>query len=229
MKSFLSCFLVLCLLSCGKKKIVQLPAIKHADVTKINDVSAAYLFYDESKPDSIELNRNNLISTTNWLVNVDKRLTLKQAIPKIKFLQNKKRNAQMHKNENAKNYFTCNDTSIKNLGFIEFTNVVYHEKDSKAFLNKNNTNVEQLINLKINTPDSTLVSFISNDTSYTHTSNQKELLKHIQKNLTDQGNAIIILELNETLSFQDYITYKSLLSQIDSKNVTIASDEFVFN
>ena len=32
----------------------------------------------------------------------------------------------MHKNENAKNYYTCNDVSQHNLGFIEFTNVIYH-------------------------------------------------------------------------------------------------------
>ena len=63
------------------------------------------------------------------MVNIDKRLTLKQAIPHIKFLQDKKRNAEMHKNENAKNYYTCNDTSIKNLGFIEFTDVDYHKNN----------------------------------------------------------------------------------------------------
>ena len=31
----------------------------------------------------------------------------------------------MHKNENARNFYTCNDTSIKNLGFIDFTEVYY--------------------------------------------------------------------------------------------------------
>ena len=91
-------------------------------------MSPAYIFYDETEPDSTLLNRKNLISTTNWLVNVDKRLTLKQAIPKIILMQEKKRNAKMHKNENAKNYFTCNDTSIGSLGFIEFTDVVFKEE-----------------------------------------------------------------------------------------------------
>ena len=71
--------------SCGNEKILQLPEINHSDITEILDVSHAYLFYDETKPDSIELNRKNLISTTNWLVNVDKRLTLDQAIPSIVF------------------------------------------------------------------------------------------------------------------------------------------------
>lgn len=215
--------------SCGNDKTVQLPEIKHADISKINDVSAAYLFYDETKADSVELNRKNLISTTNWLINVDKRLRLKQAIPKIIFLQEKKRNAEMHKNENAKNYFTCNDIGIKNLGFIEFTDVLYHHEDSEAYLNKNKALTNQIINIKVQSLDSTYVSFIWNDTVFIHTSNQKELLSHLESNLTGHGDAVIISEFNKNLSFQDYITYKSLLSQINFKNVTIADDEFIFN
>ncbi len=121
---------VLCF-NCKNERVLQLPEIKNTKVTQVLDVSPAYIFYDETQPDSTLLNRKNLISTTNWLVNVDKRLTLKQAIPQIKFLQDKKRNAQMHKNENAKNYFTCNDTSINNLGFVEFTHIDYHIKNKK--------------------------------------------------------------------------------------------------
>ncbi len=223
-------FLLLTLIcSCGKDKIVQLPEINHSEISSINDVSAAYLFYNENEPDSIELNRKNLINTTNWLVNVDKRLTLNQVISKIIFLQEKKRNAEMHKNENAKNYFTCNDTSIKNLGFIDFTDVIYHLEDSNAYINKKKKSTNQFINIRVLTLDSTFVSFISNDTSFTHTSNQKELLKHLKTNLNSQDNAIIVSEFEKTLSFQDYVTYKSLISKIDFKNVTIANDEFVFN
>ncbi|MFH4964199.1 hypothetical protein V8G69_04280 [Gaetbulibacter sp. M235] len=223
------CLLLTLICSCGKEKIVQLPEISHSEISTINDVSAAYLFYNENEPDSIELNRKNLISTTNWLVNVDKRLTLNQVIPKIIFLQEKKRNAEMHKNENARNYFTCNDTSIKNLGFIDFTDVVFHQETSNAYINKKKESVNQLINIRVHTLDSTYISFISNDTSFTHTTNQKELLKHLKTNLNNQGDAVIVSEFEKTLSFQDYITYKSLISKIDFKNVTIANDEFVFN
>ena len=217
------------IVSCRQDRTVQLPEIKHANISKINDVSAAYLFYDETKADSVELNRKNLISTTNWLVNVDKRLRLKQAVPKIIYLQEKKRNAEIHKNDNAKNYFTCNDTGIKSLGFIEFTDVVYHQEDSDVYLNKNKALANQIINIKVQSSDSTYVSFIRNDTMFIHTSNQKELLSHLESNLTGQGDALIISEFSENLSFQDYITYKSILSQINFKNVRIANDEFIFN
>lgn len=229
MKLFFYCLIICLVISCGKDKIIELPEIEDSKISEINDVSAAYLFYDETFPDGIELNRKNLISTTNWLVNVDKRLTLGQAIPKIIYLQGKKRNAEMHKNENAKNFYSCNNTSIKNLGFIEFTDVVYHEDDSQSYLNKNNAKAYQIINIKVHSLDSTFVSFISNDTSFTHSTNQKDLLKHLETNLVEKGRTILVSELDKSLTFQDYITYKSLLSKLDLKNVTIAKDEFVFN
>ncbi|MEJ6791843.1 MAG: hypothetical protein QNK89_03655 [Lacinutrix sp.] len=74
------------LTSCGKQKSVLLPEIQNAKITEIFDVSPAYLFYDETKPDSLELIRGNLIISTNWMVNIDKRLKLKQVIPSIMML-----------------------------------------------------------------------------------------------------------------------------------------------
>ena len=44
------------------------------------------MFYTKDTGD-IEFNRRNMISTTNWLVNIDKRLTLKQILPHLKYLQ----------------------------------------------------------------------------------------------------------------------------------------------
>ena len=92
--TFLLLFVLL--FNCESKPIIQLPEIENAEVTEVLDTSPVYIFYDETQPDSTLLNRKNLISTTNWLVNVDKRLTLRQAIPHIKVLQDKRRNAQMY-------------------------------------------------------------------------------------------------------------------------------------
>ncbi|HAI18401.1 MAG TPA: hypothetical protein DCM10_10455, partial [Xanthomarina gelatinilytica] len=194
-------------LSCNNNKVVQLPEMEQADITEIIDVSPAYLFYDETKKDSIELNRKTLISTTNWLVNVDKRLTLKQAIPKIKFLKDKKRNAEIHKNDAAKNYYTCHDTSINNLGFIEFTNVYYKEKQPENHILKPNEylmvcqtplNIE-VIGLDIDTLKTTLGTF---------SKDLKRLFPSFNETKTLQ------LFLNNKLSFQDYIGIKSKLNKL---------------
>ncbi|PIA79312.1 hypothetical protein BFR04_00195 [Gaetbulibacter sp. 4G1] len=213
--------------SCGKEKTILLPEMNHSNISEIKDVSPAYLFYDETKTDSVELNRKNLISTTNWLVNVDKRLTLKQAIPHIKFLQEKKKNSS-HKNENAKNYFTCNDTSKKSLGFIEFTDVIFHEESSEEYISKisdlkYSENIKPIsINLKgeISILNSNSKPFIIKSTKETILNDLKKL---------DSGKNIIFLNFNEGLFFQDYITYKSLLLKADLQYATLSNQEFLHN
>ena len=100
-KAFFYLLFALFMVSCNNERVLQLPEIENAEITEVLDVSPAYIFYDETQSDSTLFNRKNLIGTTNWLVNVDKRLTLKQAIPHIKYLQDKKDNSS-HKNKNAK-------------------------------------------------------------------------------------------------------------------------------
>ncbi len=102
MKKLPILLLLLICSSCIKERLLYLPEIQNSKISEIADISHAYLFYDETEKDSVDLNRKNLIGTTNWLINVDKRLTLKQAIPKIIYLQNKKRNAKYVKTKMPK-------------------------------------------------------------------------------------------------------------------------------
>ena len=98
MKKLIYLLLITAFLNCSNERVLQLPEIENAEVTEVLDVSPAYIFYDETQPDSTLFNRKNLIGTTNWLVNVDKRLTLRQAIPHIQYLQNNtlRRNANVY-------------------------------------------------------------------------------------------------------------------------------------
>lgn len=227
MKYILLLLGVLLLLSCGKEKVVQLPEISHSKITEINDVSAAYLFYDETQKDSVELNRKNLISTTNWLVNVDKRLTLKQVIPHIKFLQDKKKNAG-HKNENAKNYFTCNDTSRGNLGFVEFTDVDYHQEPAGEYFSKTSSILKN-IRFSIITYSLENIEIMGfTDYLISEKTNQSDLISQLKKLINPDMKVEIVLNLNEILNFQDYISLKSSISKLDLQNVIISNHEFIF-
>jgi len=219
--------LILFIISCGNEKVVQLPKINHSDVTEIHDVSAAYLFYDESIAEGYELNRKNLISSTNWLVNVDKRLTLKQVIPQIKFLQDKKQNSE-YKRENAKNYFTCNDTSKQTLGFIEFTDIVYHEESSETYMAKipEFKDVQNIQSINFNL-DGDISIINPNAEPIISVADKKELLNDLKKRDTVPGT--VYLNFNETLPFQDYITIKSLLSNSNLKHLKISHQEFLHN
>ena len=208
--------ITLFLWSCGNEKVIQLPEVQHAKITEILDVSPAYIFYNETQPDSVELNRKNLIISTNWLFNVDKRLTLEQAIPKIKFLQDKKRNAKMHKNEAAKNYYTCNDTSIKNLGFIDFTDVNYVEE-----INSENNYI-----ITINSLND--IAIHHNDVKLSEV-DIDNLIIQLEKNFNkNEENTVLTLHLNKQLKFQDYITVKNRLQNLNFETIVIDNNEYIF-
>ncbi|MDX1271144.1 hypothetical protein [Bizionia paragorgiae] len=220
MKHLFVSLLFILVSACSSDKSVLLPEINGADITEITDVSPAYIFYDETQKDSVELNRSSLIISTNWLVNIDKRLTLKQALPSIIKLQEKKRGAGIHKNDAAKNFFTCNDTSIKNLGFIEFTDVVYNNK-SKPNTAEGRYAIEifGLDSIAIHSVNHKIVNLKSDD-----------LVDSLQQ-LASSSSAPkqFTLNFNDKISFQDYITIKSKLIKLEQDNLAIDKNEFIFN
>ncbi|WP_203258439.1 hypothetical protein [Hyunsoonleella ulvae] len=225
--NIISLVLVVLFYSCGNERELQLPQINKAAITEIQDVSAAYLFYDETQPDSVLLNRKNLISTTNWLVNVDKRLTLKQAIPHIKFLQDKKKSSS-HKNEKAKNYFTCHDLSINNLGFLEFTSTNYNVEKPKIIPSdisdlKHSGNIHT-VNFE---PNEDIFISPGHSPGINIATDKKELTNEIKKLDTVRGR--ITLNFHKNLKFGDYILYKSLLSNINLNHLSISNQEYLYN
>jgi len=222
-------FLTLFLLNCTEKKSVQLPEIQNASITEVLDVSPAYIFYNETQPDSTEFNRKNLIGTTNWLVNVDKRLTLKQVVPHLQYLQNKRNKASMHKNENAKNYFTCNDTGIGNLGFVEFTNVNYKPENPDFILALKNSPSERLM-VKCFADGKHIIYSITDDIKITIEENETMLTAKSFSAVLDASeykNVVVLFQKH--MAFQDYIAIKSRLNSVTDKDIHISENEYLFD
>ena len=119
--------IILCMLfSCGNKEDILLPKAASTIVKDVNDLSPIYIFFRVNGKDTLaEVNRKNSIISTNWILNIDKRLPLRLVIPEVMKLQRKKREEKAHKNEKAENYYSYADTIGKNLAFIPFTNVFY--------------------------------------------------------------------------------------------------------
>ena len=225
MKKIAFLLLFLLILNCNNERVLQLPETEHSDITELLDMSPAYIFYDETQQDSTLFNRKNLIGTTNWAVNVDKRLTLRQAIPHIQYLQNKRQKASMHKNEDAKNYFTCNDISIGNLGFLEFTEVNYFN------ISKRNEVLEHCIK-----KEPTLLVEFNNVEEFKiydlFAGRINELDNTDYKTIESLGNieyyGKVILSFNPELDFQSYISIKSQISRIESNSIRIHYKEFIY-
>lgn len=219
---YLKFLIPLLFVACSSDKVILLPEVQESSIHEILDVSPAYLFFDSTAVNGVELNRRNLIISTNWLVNVDKRLTLKQAIPEIQFIQNKKRNAELHKNEDAKNYYSCNDTAIKNLGFIEFTNVYYHTKDSVETTQKALSNIKAN-SLKIQVESLNRITIAD----FEEFRNLQELVSDLQNDSLLQSKPLV-LHVSESLTFQEYISLKSALIKVKSEDLIVDANEFIY-
>lgn len=210
------------------EKTILLPKIQDAFVNELTDVSPAFIFFDTTKKDSLELNRKNLISTTNWLVNVDKRHNLNNAIPSIVLLQNKKRDAKMHKNDAARNYFSCNDISKQTLGFIDFTDVYYEFEATNSYIG--NLGIKDSVHEKVViefNPDNVINIYYPSQHQLRFKGNLSEILeKEVFKNTQSD---MIYLAFNGNLSFQEYITAKRKIEIFAKNKVSIASTEYIIN
>jgi len=200
---------------------VQLPEIEQSEITKVLDVSPAYIFYDPTASDSTEFNRKNLIGTTNWLVNIDKRLRLKQVVPHLQYLQAKREKKGMHTNKNARNFFTCNDVAKSTLGFLDFTAITY--QDSKEPLSKDTGTCI----MTINSLKDVSFSIIPDLNIEFSKENLRPILIGLGKDKPDES-ITLALHFNEGLSFQDYITVKSELQKIKPEKMNIDSNELFY-
>jgi len=131
-KYILGIVLLICV-SCGNKEDILLPKSDRTVVKDIVDLSPIYIFFRTNGKDTLaEVNRKNSISTTNWVLNIDRRLPLRLVIPEVIKLQEKKRGDSVHKNELAQNFYSYADTIGKNLAFIPFTKVYYKLEKPKT-------------------------------------------------------------------------------------------------
>jgi hypothetical protein len=131
------------MISCGNKEDIFLPKSNVTIVSNVVDHSPIYIFFRTKGKDTLaEVNRKNSIITTNWILNIDKRLPLRLVIPEVMKLQEKKRNEVAHKNELAENYYSYADSIQKKLAFLPFTKVFYKMEKPKlgviVYFDKNN-------------------------------------------------------------------------------------------
>ena len=195
------------LFSCGNKEDILLPKANTTIVKNVDDLSPIYIFFRTKGKDTLaEVNRKNSIISTNWILNVDKRLPLRLAIPEIMKLQEKKRTEKAHKNEKAENYYSYADTVGKNLAFIPFTNVYYKLEKSKSgivvFFAKNNEILVDSIEVK-----------------------REELLTYLNKLPSNTSNQYVFC-FDKNLTFGGYIQNKIF---IESLKVEMKStQEFIY-
>jgi len=203
--------LIICFLfSCGKKEDVLLPKSNVTIVKDVQDLSPIYIFFKTDGKDTIaDVNRKSSIISTNWILNIDKRLSLKFVIPEVMKLQEKKRADSAHKNENAENYYSYADSIGKNLAFLPFTKVYYKtEKPSRE----------------------NFIVYFKKGKKQVLIGNKEikiaEILKHFYSIKFEKVPNLVFL-FDKNMSYEEYIQYKILLQKHVTHNLDILPVEFI--
>ena len=208
---YCSLILVFMLLSCGNKEDILLPKSNVTIISDVKDHSPIYIFFRTKGKDTLaEVNRKNSIISTNWILNIDKRLPLRLVIPEVMKLQEKKRSEVAHKNELAENYYSYADTIGKNMAFLPFTKVYYKMEKPKfgviVFFDKNNkVSVNNVI--------------VKRD----------EIQNYLNSLPSDKPNKFIFC-FDKQMSFGNYIQNKILIQSLKFPvlNVNLTNKEFVY-
>lgn len=191
MKKIIFSILTIVLISCNKRD-VWLPQVHQCNLmTEINDYSVIYLFFNETSQKA-ELNKNNLITSTHWVFNIDRRLSLTEAGKNIVELQEKKDAPNIHKNPDSRNFFSVADMGDKKLKFLEFTKTHFslskETQNTDNILNKNDL-ITLSNNIKRNKNNIADTIFISGNISF------QDFIVFLQK-IQDEGvflkNIVII-------------------------------------
>ncbi|GAA3769191.1 hypothetical protein [Flavobacterium ginsengiterrae] len=198
---YLSLIIALLLFSCGNKQDVLLPKSNVSIVKDVQDHSPIYIFFKvEGKDTLAELNRKSAIISTNWILNIDKRLPLKLVIPQVMKMQEKKRSEKMHQNEESENYYSYADSVGKNLAFLPFTKVFYK-------MEKPTENVGFIFHFR---KGNDLV-VLNNNSEVKKT----DLLKEFSR-IDLAINSQLIFVFDKNMSYEEYIQNKILVHDLDT-------------
>ena len=198
------------LFSCGNKEDILLPKSNVTIISAVKDHSPIYIFFRTKGKDTLaEVNRKNSIISTNWILNIDKRLPLRLVIPEVMKLQEKKRSEVAHKNELAENYYSYADSIGKNMAFLPFTNVYYKIgkplNGGLIFHFKKGSDLVLIDNIKIN---------------------KTEVLNYLYS-INFAVNSKILLLFDKNMGFQEYLEIKILIRELDTFNKDVP-EEFIF-
>jgi biopolymer transport protein ExbD len=209
-------FLSVIILSCSKKDI-QLPLIEADALSDIYNHSSIWIFYKKDAKDTLAvLNKNNKIINTHWILNIDKRLTMKHVTPVLIELQKAKHKPSMHKKEGSNMYFSYANTKSNKISLLEF----------------NPINFQYLKELKLDSTSGTQVIKVylkKNKILVNKTSSNSNHLKSILENYKKPDSlqsAKIYLGYDENISYQKYLQSKMILSKT---NIAIDSTENIYS
>jgi len=125
--------IIIALFGCAKKS-VELPEIPVAGETEIQNHSQIWVFldYDQQKINA-KVNKNNTITTTHWIINMDKRIPMNEIVPVLEMIKAKREKKSIHSAEGMKNYLSYSNTKDKKISLYNVDETHFLVLDTLAY------------------------------------------------------------------------------------------------
>ena len=229
-KLILLLVLFLGLTSCRFGDEVLLPQGTYSVKKDMVDYSQLYFFFKTEGKDTLaETNFNNMISTTNWVLSIDKRLPLHKVIPEVVKLQIKKQKKNAHGGKNqTEMFFSYSDSVGKNLAFLPFKSVEFSQKiyHSYNYIKKYPDFHTGFENVSIDILKGNRV--LVNDVLVTD-ANQWLFIQDYLSFLSENKTVLVYLNFDERLSFDDYMKFKLGIRALVNDHILLAPNEFIYD
>lgn len=200
--------LFLLVLNACSKKEVKLPLIDVDTTTEIQNHSSIWVFYGtENGEDQAELNKNNKITTTHWIFNIDRRLNMEALIPVLEQMQEERNRDSMHKKEGMLNYFSYANTLSSNISLCLFKQTWYQRTTPDLDAIKDEEKGYCVFKLTIDDEDWFL------DRQRVSADNLLELSEI--KDCDSLKPLMLVLHYDGTLKYENYLKAKAVLEYHD--------------
>ena len=180
--------------SCGKSEM----QLSKSDVSVLTEMENHSPIYLDIKEEKLQVNTNNKIGSTNWILHVNKSVNLVDAITEVKTIVDKKYAEKMHA-DSLGVYFSYSYTLQNKLNFLPFKGISFKNtiKDTK--------------DVRPN-----LIAFQEDKSFYFK--NKLYDFKDINNVVKSASNEVVTLTFHPNSSFETYIQIKTKLFSFKNLN-----------
>ncbi|WP_338409859.1 hypothetical protein [uncultured Flavobacterium sp.] len=218
---------VLFLFSC-KKDAIELPKSNKTILGDIENHSDINFFFNLNKKDTIlSFNNHNTIKPINLVCTIDKRLSLRLVMPEVINLLEKKKNHTGKKTESIYVYSYA-DSITNKLSFYPFSSIRYKfdAEFSKFYIIEHSNLYMNFQNFSINFNKKNQITV---DGNYIDRAELIDFLKDFIPFVSQEKTALLHLNFEKSLSFEQYIQNKIFLHEILSDKVVFSPVEFIYD
>ncbi len=222
MKFLFPLFLSIFFISCQKKDI-KVPVNDNPGIHEIWNNSHVYILMKIKNGDTIpDVKLGQTISTTDWLVAIDRRLKMKKLIPAINKVLKARHKKSIHKTGKEKAYLTYLDTIANKISFIRFDSIQimpsiftsrsYYKKYYKQDSLFNKTHI-------LIYPDKII---INDSLKFKEPIDKKQFKKkfiNYFQNINSNKEKKIYLNFNEDIDYNRFLNYYTFFKNLKSSSL----------